>query len=242
MIIYTNNSVQFSINGKFVTSEGPYGYVILGLNYKWDDCSKVLKIYTVELIKVDMKLRYSVDGGMYRDIYERLYSDIYVKNGTYYYNDIPIINYGLLNIPEVLKGFVEKNSDRNLYNMERRFYNKRNVGNLMYSINPICTGKSAFDTIYRELYACIFSFDAKTLTASGIGFDVLGKLMPFNSKCSLNTLYKGLINTSRLEDRLDAEEYARAKEFNFLNLYCTTDENGNNVYSYTSIWDEINTD
>ena len=40
----------------------------------------------------------------------------------------------------------------------------------------VCVSQASFIEEYRELYACILSYDEKTLTGTAVGFDELGKL------------------------------------------------------------------
>ena len=227
---------EFIHGGVREISEGPYGYILLGLVYLWDDITKSLKIEKVILVEVDLKLKYTVEISFYYDMFARPYKGIYEENGTYFYNGTPVINYKDLNIPETLTGVVEK-EDWLHHDYNRFFYNHN--GYLKYSVNPVCTDYSSpFRTQYTELYSCILSFDEKTMTGSGVGFDVLGKIQKYNYMTDIDELYRELANEKSLKYRdPDKEGYKRVLEQGLLNMSYKTDELGNRVYTYHSIWE-----
>jgi len=227
---------EFIHNGVHEISEGPYGYLILGLGYHWNSENKYLEIKEVYLAQVDMKLRYSVDEGLYEDRYRHSFSDIYKEDGKYYCDEKPILNYSEIVIPDILTGVTE---EENWFrgNTNRRFYNT--AGPLKYSVNPVCTGNGRFEEKYREFYACILSFDEKTLTGTAVGFDCLGKLISIDYKATIEEIYKELINDYPIVHHEPGEEiYDRGLEFSFLNLSRRIDEDGKKTYQYQSIWDE----
>lgn len=235
MLSFSTTGISFTHNGITEISEGPYGYLILGLVYKWNDNAKCYEIKNVILVEVDMKLKYSVELPVYYDTLEHPFEEIYEENGKHFFRNKPVLNFGMVNIPKTLTDIKE---DPWSHETSRRFYNT--TGPLKYSVNPICTGWGGFRDRYIEFYACILSFDEKTQTATGVGFDVLGKIEESNyPMISIDRLRKELINVSRLNrHKSGEEEYDRAMEFNFLNLSCETDEQGNRVYTYKSVWDE----
>jgi hypothetical protein len=120
--------------------------------------------------------------------------------------------------------------------MIRRFYSK---GPLKYSVNPICTGYGEFDKVYKELYACVLSFDPETMTGSAVGFDALGKICECRYKHPVEELYEEMINDYPLRFHKPGEEaYARGLEFSFLNFSQETGKNGEKIYHYESPWEE----
>jgi hypothetical protein len=225
-------TTEFYHNGICEVSEGPYGYLFLGLVYEWREEDKCLQIKNAILIQVDRKLGYSMGMALYEDMFERPFAEIYEENGIHYYKGTPILNYKMLNIPEILSG-IEEEEQHFGHGVIRRFYSK---GPLKYSINPICTGYGEFDKVYKELYACVLSFDAETMTGSAVGFDALGKICECRYKHPVEELYEKMIDDFPLRFHKPGEEaYARGLEFNFLNLSCETDENGNKTYHYSAI-------
>ena len=142
-----------------------------------------------------------------------------------------------MRIPETLTCVAEKEEAWG-DNCKRYFYNPD--GDLKYSVNTKCTDyASPFRRRYIELYACLLSFDEQTMTGSGVGFDALGKIQDFNYGEPIDSLYDELVDEGRFRYCRPAGEegYARALELGILNLSCKTDERGNRVYSYRSIWE-----
>lgn len=230
-------SMEFYHHGVHEISEGPYGYIILGLVYDWDNEEKCLRIKKVELVEIDMKLGYPIGTALYEDRYEHPFADIYEENGKYYYKGQPVLNYKMLNIPETLTGIEEEEGGFD-HHVKRRFYNSD--GPLKYSVNPLCMGHGVFEKVYRELYACMLSFDEETLTGTAVGFDALGKLQSFKYKneYSIEELYEKMISPYNLRySKPEDEDYARGLEFSFLNFSYETDESGNKIYHYESIWE-----
>ena len=236
MIRFGPGIVEFFHGGVHEKPEGPYGYLLLGLVYLWDESARALKIKSAILVRMDLKLRYPLEPPLYEDRFEYPYEDIYEENGQHFYNGYPIINYKLLSIPETLTCVVEKKEAWN-QDYKRYFYNRD--GALKYSVNTQCTDYSRlFRGRYTELYACVLSFDEKTMTGSGVGFDSLGKIQDFTYGEPVDSLYDQLVDEWRFRDCRPGEEaYARALEMGILNMSCKTDEQGNRVYSYRSIWE-----
>ncbi len=132
-------------------SEGPYGFIILGLAYHWNEDDKALKINSVMLVRVDLILRCSVEPPLYEDMFSYPYKGIYEKDGQYFYDGCPVINYKMLNIPETLTGVVVERESF-FHHSYKRFLNSHG-GGLKYSVNPICVLYSTnFKTMYTELY------------------------------------------------------------------------------------------
>ena len=241
MICFSSEGISVSHNGEIKESHGPYGYLCLGLVYLWNNENKCLNIDKIILVKMDLKLRCPITAGLYYDMFQKPFSDVYEKNGIFFYRGLPIINYKQLNIPKKMVGIKEIQKDSTTLAI-RFFYN--NEGPLKYSINPISGNACGdfFEKKYYELYSCILDFDENTLQGSAVGFEILGKITPITNKVSVDILYKNLVYDS--EHRLSWEEYyeescKRSKEFGFLNLSVETDAEGNKKYKYTSIWDNI---
>ncbi len=237
MIRYgSSGEVDFFHGGEHEKSEGPYGFILLGLVYLWDESARALKIESVILVRVDLRLRYSIEYSLYEDMFEHPYKDIYEENGHYFYDGYPVINYKLLSIPETLTCVAEKKEAWE-HSCKRYFCNPD--GDLKYSVNTKCTDYSSpFRSRYIELYACLLSFDEKTMTGSGVGFDALGKIQVFNYGEPIDSLYDELVDEGRFRycSPPGEEGHARALELGIINMSCKTDERGNKVYSYRSIW------
>jgi hypothetical protein len=184
-------TLEFYHNGIREVSEGPYGYLLLGLVYEWQEEDKCLRIKNAILVPVDRKLRYSMGMALYEDMFERPFADIYEENGKHYYKGELISNYGMVKIPETLTT-VEEEKKWSSSRINRKFYNGN--GSLRYSINPVCTDFAEFDKIYKELYACVLSFDPDTLTGSAVGFDGLGKICECRYNHPVQELYQKIID------------------------------------------------
>lgn len=241
-MIWTSGGMWFGgANGEHKKSEGPYGYLILGLVYRWDDRGKCLRIKDCVLVKVDMGIKKTVEAPLYEDMFRYPFDGIYEENGVFYYEECPIINYNMINIPETIFSVDENKSER-LMDMDIPRCFRTHTGILKYSVNPMCSICSGFNDEYMELYSCILSFDERTNTGSGVGFDVLGKIVQINYMRPIDELFEKMIANNTEEYpawmKPDEDRLARKAELGFLNLSYESDGNGNRVYSYLSIWDE----
>lgn len=115
MICFSSEGISVSHNGEIKESHGPYGYLCLGLVYLWNNENKCLNIDKIILVKVDLKLRCPITAGLYYDMFQKPFSDVYEKNGIFFYRGLPIINYKQLNIPKKMVGIKEiQNSEHRL--------------------------------------------------------------------------------------------------------------------------------
>ena len=80
MIRFGQGPVEFFHGDMHETSEGPYGFLLLGLVYLWDESTRALKIKSAILVRMDLKLRYPLEPPLYEDMFEYPYEDIYEES------------------------------------------------------------------------------------------------------------------------------------------------------------------
>ena len=212
--------IAFCGKDGFVESKGPYAYVLLGLCWLHDARAKNLRLSGVVLAEVDAALRKCLSVGDYWNILAHPISEIRKEHGRFCFTGLPILNYGMLDIPRELD-VVDDRYNPWYKRMERHALPK----NGRNTVNPACSWRESFSNAYLELYACLFSFDGKAMTASGVGFDCLGKIRVRDWKQPFSDIERDLLNN-------DLPENLRYKDPGFLNLSC---EDG--LYRYEPIWD-----
>lgn len=141
-------------------SKGPYGYVCLGLDYFKEE-DDVFALKKMVLVVVDMTLKKCIEPLLYTDRFEHSIDGILEKDGMHYCrsfmgDDIPILNYDMLNIPQKL---------------ECKDGAPLGTGNQADKCRMDRSGKK-----YEELYSCVLDYDKNSLTGDVIGFDGLGRL------------------------------------------------------------------
>ena len=141
-------------------SKGPYGYVCTGLLYSKDG-DNMFALNKLVLVIVDMTLKECIEMPLYTDRFEYSPDEIIEKDGAHYCksfmgDDIPILNYDKLNIPQRL---------------ECKTGIPVGTGNRIARSEVDVWGEK-----YRELYAFLLDFDKDTMTGEVLGFDGLGKI------------------------------------------------------------------
>ena len=197
-------------------SKGPYGYLCLGLSYCRNHDDGPLELDNMILVCVDIRLRESIDLPLYWDMFEHPMDEITEKDGSYYYNECPILNSAMLKIPKSLDS-AEK------------------------MVNRVCVERrTSVSKRYMELYACVLDFDEKTLRGSLVGFDCLGKILrrrfDLNGKSNRDDIRKELLEDMvQFHWKGSAEYEKRKKECGLLNFDFTVNDNEVS-YEYISIW------
>lgn len=212
-------------------SFGPYGYLCLGLAYHWNDEKAVLVLKNLVLVKVDIALRQCTEIGLYFDMFEQPVDKVTEKDGIHYYEDLPIVNYDMLNMPEQI--------DEKLQKTKTAMYTVRKP---KHSVNRTCVpSKAIYDGEYKELYSCVLDYNKQTREGYLVGFDVLGKI-PERSFC-----LKGLDNNDDIRRALlkdmawfewesESAYAAKQKDCGFLNFDYRLNKVGKLTCRYNSIW------
>lgn len=236
MIILTGDGMW--IGGQ--QSVGPYGYLCLGLVYHWDDEREILVLKNMVLVKVDIALRQCTEIGLYFDMFERPVDKITEKDGIHYYEDLPILNYDMLDMPEQLDVVITEEVKEFSFEEMKMVPSPRRKTE--HSVNRVCTPpNNSFIREYTELYACLLNFNRRTRTGYLVGFDCLGKILrrPFclNELTDDNDIRRELLKDMAWSEWKYSPEYEeRQKECGFLNFDCRLNKDGKLICKYDSIW------
>lgn len=222
----------------------PYGYLCLGLAYHWNNEKAALALKNLVLVKVDIALRKNIWSGLYSDRFERPADEVTFKGGIHYYEDLPIVNYDMLNIPEQIDEFINEEKEELFFDEELQKTKPATcaVRKLKHSVNRTCVPSEAiYDGEYKELYSCVLDYNKWTREGYLVGFDVLGKILE-RSFC-----LKGMDNDDNIRRALlkdmawfewesESAYAAKQKEYGFLNFDYRLNKAGKLTCRYNSIW------
>lgn len=243
MIVLAGNEMWIGGNQSF----GPYGYLCLGLAYHWNDEQENLMLKNLILVEVDILLQECTEIGLYSDVFERPVDKVTEKNGIHYYDDLPILNYDMLNMPEHLDAVMtERTEERFFFDdeiIEETVKDYKFTDDAKLPVNRTCTPPNAIcDGKYMELYSCVLGYNKRKRDGYIVGFDVLGKILR-RDFCLKNLTNDDEIRMELMKDmscfwwKSRPEYEAEQKKCGFLNFDCRINKGGKLTCSYKSVWE-----
>lgn len=175
---------------------------------------------------------------------ERPVDKITEKDGIHYYENLPILNYDILKIPEQIDEVITEEIEE--LSLDETSWEMKMIPSIRrkteHPVNRTCTPTSAiYDGKYKELYACVIDYNKRTQEGYFVGFDVLGKILV------RNFCLKGLTDDNNVRWELSKDMFSfdwkrnkkfdeREKECGFLNFDYRLSKAGKLTCKYDSIW------